>query len=84
MKHKIFETFEIYSKFTTVAPKAMYSASYDDLEIVNCFLVLRKIRDLLRKKLWPEINLLASKQPSQSASENTDKHKGESLGKNKP
>jgi len=51
------------------AARALYSASEDDLLTVNCFLVCHEIKDLPKKKHWPEMDVLASLQPVQSASE---------------
>lgn len=66
------------------APNALYSDSYEDLETVNCFLVLQEISDFPRKKNWPEIDLLESIHPAQSASEKPEIYKGESMGKKRP
>ena len=64
--------------------KALYSASEEDLDTVICFLVLQEMRELPKKKHWPEIDLLVSRQPAQSASEKPCKVMEELLGKNKP
>lgn len=48
------------------AIRALFSASDEDVKIFNCFLVLHEISDLLRKKDWPDIDLIVSKHPSQS------------------
>lgn len=64
--------------------KALYSASDEDLDTMICFFVLHEIRELPKKKHWPEIDLLVSRQPAQSASENPCKLIEEFLGKNKP
>jgi len=66
------------------APNALCLASGEDLETVTCFLVLHEMSDFPRKKHWPEIDLLDSIHPAQSASENAEMHRGESLGKKRP
>jgi hypothetical protein len=48
---------------------ALYSASVLDLETVDCFLALHKIRFDPRKIAKPPIYLLSSRHPAQSASE---------------
>ncbi|KAK2367189.1 hypothetical protein QL285_080500 [Trifolium repens] len=49
---------------------ALYSASEDDLDTVNCFLVRQDMSDFPSKKHCPDIDLLVSIHPAQSASEN--------------
>jgi hypothetical protein len=49
--------------------KALYSASEEDLEMVCCFLAFHEINDEPMKKQYPDVDLLVSKQPAQSASE---------------
>jgi hypothetical protein len=48
---------------------ALYSASEEDFEMVCCFLAFHEIRDEPKKKQYPDIDLLVSKHPAQSASE---------------
>ncbi|MCI06269.1 GPI mannosyltransferase 1, partial [Trifolium medium] len=47
---------------------ARYSASKELLETVCCFLALHEIKEVPRKKQYPEVDLLVSKHPAQSAS----------------
>jgi hypothetical protein len=48
---------------------ALYSASDEDLETVICFLAFQEMREFPKKKQYPEVDLLVSMQPAQSASE---------------
>lgn len=48
---------------------ALYSASDDDMEMVSYFFVRHDIREVPRKKQYPEMDLLESMQPAQSESE---------------
>jgi hypothetical protein len=47
----------------------MYSASEEDLETVTCFFALHEIKDSPMKKQYPDMDLLVSIHPAQSASE---------------
>ncbi|KEH26838.1 disease resistance protein (TIR-NBS-LRR class) [Medicago truncatula] len=64
-----FISFGLHGTMKVAAPNALYSASEEDLETVSCFLVLYEINESPRKKHCPEMDLLVSLQPSQSASE---------------
>jgi hypothetical protein len=48
---------------------ALYSASEDDLETVTCFFAFQETRDDPKKKQYPDVDLLVSKHPAQSALE---------------
>jgi len=48
------------------AARALYSASEEYIETVNCFFVLHDIKDFSRKKHCPETGLLESMHPAQS------------------
>ncbi|MCI29457.1 putative disease resistance protein (TIR-NBS-LRR class), partial [Trifolium medium] len=62
--------YNIHWSSQVAAARARYSASDEERETVNCFFVLQDMRDFPRKKHWPEMDLLVSTQPAQSASEN--------------
>jgi hypothetical protein len=49
---------------------ALYSTSAVDLENISCFLALQEIRFVARNIAKPLVDLLSSKQPAQSASQN--------------
>jgi hypothetical protein len=49
---------------------ALYSASVVDLETVGCFIALQETRLEPRNIAKPPVDLLSSKHPAQSASEN--------------
>jgi hypothetical protein len=71
--HSIFKSFnrnnsQINSQ--VALERAMYSPCEDDLKIVTCFFAFHDMRDVLRKKQWPDVDLLVSKHHAQSASEN--------------
>jgi hypothetical protein len=52
-----------------VVDNALYSASDDDLETVTCFFAFHETSDDPKKKQYPDVDLLVSKHPAQSASE---------------
>jgi hypothetical protein len=83
----IFKSFIRYSNqinSQVAVDNALYSASEDDLETVTCFFAFHETREEPKKKQYPEVDLLVSKQPAQSASENPRIWKSEILGNNKP
>jgi hypothetical protein len=49
--------------------KALYSASEEDLDTVACFFARHEIKEFSIKKQYPDMDLLVSMQPAQSASE---------------
>jgi hypothetical protein len=67
-----------------VVDKPIYFASEDDLDTVIFFLAFHETSDLLRKKQYPDIDLLLSMQPSQSAYEYPKICIFEVLGNRKP
>ena len=48
---------------------ALYSASADDLETVDCFFALQEINESPKKTQYPVIDFLVSGQEAQSESE---------------
>jgi len=85
--HWIFKSFIKYNSHCIsheVEASALYSASEEDLDTVSCFLVLHETSDLPMKKHWPDMDLLVSLHPAQSASEKPWMWNSESLGKNIP
>ena len=48
---------------------ALYSASADDLEIVDCFFALQEINESPKKTQYPVTDFLVSGQEAQSESE---------------
>ena len=47
---------------------ALYSASTEDLETMNCFLDFHEIRESPKKTQYPMVDLLVSTQDAQSTS----------------
>jgi hypothetical protein len=62
----------------------LYSASVELLETVFCFLALHEIREVPRKKQYPDVDLLVSTQFAQSASAKPSNWIVEVLEKNNP
>ena len=63
---------------------AQYSAPVEDLETQSCFLHFQEIKASPRKITQPVIDILVSRQPTQSASLYAVKWRAEFVGKNNP
>jgi hypothetical protein len=50
-----------------IHPQIWYSASEDDLETVTCFFAFHETSEEPKKKQYPDVDLLVSKQSAQSA-----------------
>lgn len=72
-----------YSSHVAVE-STLYSASEEDLETVCYYLALQEIKEEPKKKQYPKMDLLESRQPTQSASEKPRSWISDFLGKNKP
>jgi hypothetical protein len=64
--------------------RARYSASEEDLDTTDCFLLFQLMREVPRKKQMPDVDLLVSGQAPQSESEKPLSCKEEEELKNKP
>ncbi|KAK2451907.1 putative mitochondrial protein [Trifolium repens] len=64
--------------------RALYSASDDDLETTDCFLLFQLIREVPRKKHMPDVDLLVSGHAPQSESEKPLSFSEEEELKNNP